>query len=66
MLHKKEVLDVLRRQAPFQDIVTNIDLVSNYFTARINQLSDPGVTEILQSIQLGCVDFPKDQLKVCF
>jgi len=64
ILHKREVLDVLRTQAPFQDVVTNLDLVSNYFTNKIGNLSDPGVTEILQSIQLGCVDFPKDQLKV--
>ena len=38
--------------------------MSNYFNSRISQLSEPGVNEILQSIQLGCVDFPKDQLKV--
>lgn len=63
VLHKKEVLDVLRRHPAFQDIVANLDTVSNYFSNRISQLSEPGVNEILQSIQLGCVDFPKDQLK---
>jgi len=63
ILHKREVLDVLRTQDPFQDVVTNLDLVSNYFTNKIGNLNDPGVTEILQSIQLGCADFPKDQLK---
>nr|CAH0110481.1 unnamed protein product [Daphnia galeata] len=63
VLHKREVLDVLRRQPAFQDIVANLDTVSNYFNSRISQLSEPGVNEILQSIQLGCVDFPKDQLK---
>lgn len=31
---------------------------------KIAQLNDPGVSEILQCIQLGCVDFPKEQLKV--
>jgi hypothetical protein len=41
-----------------------LEQVSNYFTMKITQLSDPGVSEILQSIQLGCVDFPKEQLKV--
>ncbi|XP_057375530.1 dymeclin-like isoform X1 [Daphnia carinata] len=63
VLHKKEVLDVLRRHPAFQDIVANLDTVSNYFSNRISQLSEPGVNEILHSIQLGCVDFPKDQLK---
>ncbi|XP_046451728.1 dymeclin-like isoform X1 [Daphnia pulex] len=63
VLHKREVLDVLRRQPAFQDIVANLDTVSNYFNNRISQLNEPGVNEILQSIQLGCVDFPKDQLK---
>ena len=27
VLHKREVLDVLRRQAAFQDIVSNLDMV---------------------------------------
>lgn len=30
ILHKREVLDVLRTQAPFQDVVTNLDLVNIY------------------------------------
>ena len=65
LLHQKEVLDVLRRLPAFQDVVTNLDTIANYFTARMGQLlsDQPGVGEILQSIQLGCVDFPKDQLK---
>ena len=28
MLHKKEVLEVLRRQATFQDVVANLDMVA--------------------------------------
>ena len=31
ILHQREVLDVLRRQAPFQDVVTNLDLVKYPF-----------------------------------
>merc|ERR1712071_415822 len=31
ILHQREVLDVLRRQAPFQDVVTNLDLVKSPF-----------------------------------
>ena len=27
VLHKKEVLDVLRKQPAFQDVVTNLDMV---------------------------------------
>jgi len=63
MLHKKEVLEVLRRQATFQDVVANLDMVANYFSTRVGGLTEPGVTDILQTIHLSCGDFPKDELK---
>lgn len=35
VLHKKEVLDVLRRHPAFQDIVANLDTVTTHSTLKI-------------------------------
>lgn len=35
VLHKREVLDILRRQPAFQDIVTNLDTVNVPLTANL-------------------------------
>jgi len=63
MLHKREVLDVLRRQDTFQDVVANLDTVANYFSTKIAKLSEPGVTDILHTIHTTSGDFSKVELK---
>ena len=65
LLYKKDIFQPFRMHTAFQDIVQNIDSVINFFSHKLEQKdqSQLGVSQVLNTIQQGTSEWPRDRLR---
>ncbi|XP_034180255.1 dymeclin [Osmia lignaria lignaria] len=65
LLYKKDIFQPFRMHTAFQDIVQNIDSVINFFSYKLEQKdqSQLGVSQVLNTIQQGTSEWPRDRLR---
>ncbi|RZF32853.1 hypothetical protein LSTR_LSTR009404 [Laodelphax striatellus] len=65
LLYKKEVFEPFRSHPAFQDIVQNISMVIEYFTARLvkSDIQSNDVEEVLGFVRHAALQWPQDRLK---
>ncbi|KAA0192535.1 hypothetical protein HAZT_HAZT001279 [Hyalella azteca] len=63
LLYKRHIFLPFSTQPNFSDVCMNIDVVLNYLMNKLeNSTTDPSVSDVLQVIEEGVLQLPKDRL----